>query len=779
MADQNNLFPQPDIKYAPSKYSPPPQTPETINESMGTFSLSGNASSRSSFGSIQDSNPQVFANSTIATVGEQVQPVIFQSGGQYTQPQQPVYQTLSPLDRLKQNKSINYNLPPTQSVYQQQQFQQPVYQQNIQQNHQSYNSQPKMEGFDMSYSQSQTNQQGYQNYNQPNYNIDSITDNPKPKKINPIIPLVKKVKDTFLKFKIPIIVSAILIVALVGGLIVFSQINKANTKPILGPLNNIQASIEGPKSLPQGSPGKWEVKIINNENTALQDLTIDLEFDKDFQVTQFLNYQPINVGKNQFKVNLLEGINGQNNILIGFEGFLNAQVDLETIMQGKLSYTPKLLSGQPNAQRQLQIAGLRTKIISPEIKLTIDTSNGSIQNGGEGTFIIKVKNTKEKDLQDLRLRMIYPAGNVFTYVSSQFVASNTAQNKTNPDNGDDTWYIPRLAGLTEQTLTVKGVVRVKSAQKIPFGTELSLKSENGYKELAKAYRDLNVTSEPIAITTTIDKSGSTFSPGETLKFAIDYVNQGQDLLKNVEILGFVDDVSSLLDYESITFVGGSRAFTNNNQIQWIGNNTPQLVSLAPQARGRLNYTIKVKQKVLDPSKNQSEYVLRPQVKIKASNLQEISSAGQLYKMKSNLRFSQTGKAEEIPQKNPTKKNLKRYLVSWQVKSEQNEIDGLQVRAFTRLPPSVWQSDSIRTEGTSGSNIDYNPNTGEITWRVEKIPAYTGNNENTPTIKVSFEMEVEIKNNENITLIEAPVTTARDNFTGENFNIKGKITETRK
>ena len=681
-----------------------------------------------------------------------------------------------------QFQSIRTHQIQTQS---QQQFQNPNYpNQGFQNPNQQFNN-PLPAEFALGFGNNsqQIQPQNYQQNPYPNQygqyqEVEPIAQ--KEIRLNPIQQIIVNFKPFFRKFKIPILIGIGLMIVLVGGLIGFSQINKATVKPAVSQFNNISAIIDGPKSLPQGTPGRWDVKITNNENSALQDLVVDLEFDKDFQTTQFLNYQPINVGKTQFKFNTLEGIGGQNNILISIEGFLNTQVDLETMMSGKISFMPKAFVGTNNPTRKMEIAGFRTKVISPEIKLTIDATSANVQNAGEAEFIIRVKNTKEKDLQDLRLRLIYPSGNTFNYTSSQFVASNTSQNKTNPDNGDDTWLIPRLAGLTEQTLTVKGSVKVKTAQKVAFGVELSMKSNSGYKDLAKAFKDVLVSSQPVAITTTLDKQGGgNFVPGENLKFSIDYINQSQDLLKNVEILGFVDDQSSLLDYDSITFEGGSRAFTNNNQVQWIGNNTPQLVSLAPQARGKLNYSIKVKKNILDPAKNQTEYTIRPQVKIKASNLQDIASSGPLYKMKSNLRFSQSGKAEEIPSQDKTKTNLKRYRITWQVQSEQNEIDGLIVRAFTRLQPSSWQPDSIKVEGTNASNLDYNPSNGEITWKVNKIPAYTGNNDNTPTIKISFELETEVKNNGNIILVEAPTVSARDNFTGEAFNIKGKPTEAKK
>lgn len=594
--------------------------------------------------------------------------------------------------------------------------------------------------------------------------------------------IISKLKAFFGKYKLPLLVTVGVIVALLLTLVVISQFSKSNTE-VRSSYNNVVAVIDGPRNLPQGSPGIWYIKITNNEPVPIENVVLDLQYDQDFQVTQFLNNKPSNAENNQFRINFIDGTGGLNDSLISIEGFLNAQVDLETIMKGSLTFTPKITQGQ-SAPKKNDVAGFRTKIVSPEVKLSIDPNSGVIQNSGEAEFVIRVKNTKEKDLQDLKLRLVYPSGNVFTYNSSQFVSSNTAQNRTSPDDGDDTWFISRLAGLSEQTLTLKGTVKVKSAQKVPFGVELSLKSNTGYKELSKAFKDIVVSSEPVIITTKLeDKNNSTFEPGETLKFSIDYVNQSQDLLKNIEIIGFVDDKSNLLDYNTIAFSGGSKAFASNNQIQWIGNNTPQLVSLAPQARGKLNYSIKVKKDVLDPSKNQSEYVINPKVKISGSNLQPIEGTGEVYKMKSNLRFSQNAKSEEIQVPDKQKQNVKRYRLFWQIQSEQNDIDNVLVRAFTRLPPSAFQKDSIKIEGIEGSKLEYNQNNGEITWKIDKVPAYSGNTPNRPIIKATFEIEIETKSNTNstqsVTLVEAPSITAKDNFTGENFSLKGRESDTKK
>jgi hypothetical protein len=561
-----------------------------------------------------------------------------------------------------------------------------------------------------------------------------------------------------------------LIVVLVAVAIFGGNSNVASVETL--PFNNVTATIDGPKSLPQGTPGKWEIKIRNNEPTAISDLKLEMQYDQDFQLTNFLNYKPEN-SNNVFKINRLDGVGtGTQEAIVSIEGFLNAQVDIETLMQGKLSYVPAPLANYKNNRRQVEVAGLRTRVTSPEVQLSIAPTIPVVQNGGEAEFVIKVKNIKENDLQDLRLKVDYPAGNIFTYTSSQFTASNTSQKITSPNDGDNIWYISRLAGLSEQTLILKGTVNVKSEQKVALGVALAKRSNGSeYRDLKNAIKDVNVSSQPIIISTSVEKDTKTFASGETLTFNIDYFNQSQDVIKNAQILASVDDPSKLLDLSTVSFTGGNRAYINNSQIEWVGNNTPELVTITPQARGRLTYSIAVKPNVIVNNKSQAEYTLKPQVKIRAVNLQDITVSGDTYKMNSNLRFSQSDPVE-VPIQNNTQSNRKRYRVQWFIRNEQSQIDGLEVRAITALPPSAYQSSSlIKPEN---STFEYNPTNGEILFKIDKIPAYTGLAKDKPELKVSFDFEIEDSNLTN--LLDAPTISAIDNFTGESYNFVGKPAE---
>jgi hypothetical protein len=621
------------------------------------------------------------------------------------------------------------------------------------------------------------------NYNQPSNSDFGISFAQPQQPQNPVSqPLPTKAKasignnfgNVLKKFKL-LIFGLIAITVLAGvAFAAWTFIPKPNLNaPVV--LDKISAIIISPASLSQGTVGKWTVKIRNDQNFAIDGVQLDLKYDQDFQSTNFPNYKPINNSNNIFNIGRLDQFGvGTQDAVVDIEGFLNAQVDIETSMSGTLSFYIVKENGNKSDQKsELPITISKTKVTSPEVQLTVTPAVGQVQNGGEAEFIIKVKNTKENDYQDLRLRLFYPAGNIFSYESSQFTASNTSQKITTPNDGDDTWYISRLAGLSEQTLTVKGKVAVKSEQKVPLKVLLSKRSNSGdYKDLKTAIKDILVTNQPVIINTTIEKAEKTFSSGETLKVNIDYFNQSQDTLKNVEILGFINDKSNLLDLGSISFTGGNRAFINNSQIQWTGNNTPLLVSLAPQVKGQLSYSINVKNNILNNKRAQGDYTISPQVQIKAINLQEIIASGEEYKLKSSLRFSQA-ETQEIPIPANVNINRKRYKLTWTLSNEQNQVDNLVIKTRTSLPPTAFIKNSIKKP--TGSDLSYNPSNGEILFKLTKIAPYTGLDEKKPELSVSFEFEID---QQSTSLIDAPVLSAQDNFTGELFNITGKASETR-
>jgi hypothetical protein len=735
MADQNNLFPQPKNVTGDNGYIPRSEDP-TIKLNK----LAAQAQNLSDFNNIPTTQNTV--------IEPQYNPVNFydQQATQVSfQQPNPVYQ--QPTQIYPQQLTPQYQTNPYP--------QQPIYPQNQQQYIQPNYTQP----------------QAY-NYSQPNSDFSTTFVDPNA----PIAPKEEKPKFTFdfKKFvskywKFP--AAIVLIFSLLGGgFLAFKRFSPPENDPTK--FLNVTSEIEAPKSLSQGNPGEWTIKINNNEETSVENLEVELKYDDSFQFIKGVSQPPENLTGNIFKITRLGGVSsGESSGLIKIQGLVTGQVDLDSVMQGRVSYTPSAIASQKDSLRVVDIIPSRTKITSPEIKLTIEPSVGSIQNGGEISFVIKVKNTKQQDYQDLKLRMNYPSGNTFAYSSSQFTNDDTGSKTETPDDGDDTWLISRLPGLSEQTLILKGNVNVKSQQKISFGAELSLKTDkSNYQTLNKVYKDITVSSETLALSTNIDKEDKTFVPGERLKFVINYENKSQTVIKNAEILASIEDKANLLDLKTISFVGGSRPYEINNQIQWTGNNTPQLVTVGPSATGKIEYEVEVKKNVLREKLSQGDYIIRPNVSMKAINLQDVSTAGDVYKMRSNLGFVST-QPEEVKIAKSTNANRKKYKMSWILTSEQNQIDNLIVKSSTKLPPATWQSTLI-SPTEQAKNLSYNPSNGEIVWKVDKLEPYTGK-EGKNQAMINFEIVLELQNQSGLVLLEAPTVSATDNFTGSVFSITGE------
>jgi hypothetical protein len=724
MSNQNNLFPQPDQPLENTNgYIPRVEDP-----SLKLNKLAQMAHNLSDFSTVQNV-PQ-----TIIQPQSYTNPV-------YQQPLQPVYntQTYPP-----QNSNQNYYAPTNN--YQQNQTPQIPYQNPEQVN--------------------------YQNYNYSNSDFSTgLVDPNAPAPIETKKPKTDfDFKQTIKKFwKIPAVIVFILTLS-GGGFLAYTKFNTKVNDPTK--FLNVSAKIEAPKSLSQGTPGTWNLLINNNEQTQIENIEVELKYDDNFQFVKGINQQPENLTGNLFKIARLDSVNsGESQTVISLQGLVTGQVDLASVMQGRVSYTPSTIINEPDSRRLIDIPAVQTKITSPEIKVTLDPATSSIQNGGEETFTIKVKNTKQTDYQDLKLRMNYPAGNTFTYISSEFSNDSNGSSSDTPDDGDDTWLISRLPGLSEQTLILKGRITVKSQQKISFGVELSLKTDKtNYQTITKVFKDISVASETLSLTTYIEKDDRTFTPGERLKFVVNYENKSQTVIKNAEILASIEDKANLLDLKTISFIGGNRPYEINNQIQWTGNNTPQLVTVGPTATGRIEYEVEVKQNVIREKLSQGDYVIKPNVSMKAINLQDVYASGEVYKMRSNFGFVATQPIEVNIAKS-TNTNRRKYKMSWSLNNEQSQTDDIVVRSSTKLPPATWQS-TIISPSEQAKNFSYNPSNGEIVWKVDKLEPFTGN-EGKNQIVINFEIIIELQNQSGLVILEAPTVSAKDNFTGSIFNLSGE------
>jgi hypothetical protein len=611
-----------------------------------------------------------------------------------------------------------------------------------------------------------------QNYNDYQYFSPTNGQNPQypqpqpfvpPQGGNPVVNFLKKKWWLVLLFVVAMILCSILIVLTLGNL------NKKEITNVIVPqkiYNNVSVKINSPQSLPQGTPGDWEILIENKETVAINNIKVKLKFDTFFVFVKEYNPSPDNPQGSEYSITKLDSINGRApSATIRFQGYLNGNIDVETRMEGTISYTPETKDAAKSVE--LPIAPSITRISSPEIKINIEPTQAEVQNGGQAQLTVVIENITDREIRDLQLRLIYPENNSsFTYLASEYYRTTDSAAITQPDDGDDIWNITRLAARSKQLLKVVGRVNGNPETRLTFGSELGIKNrDNTYQIIWRGYKDIKITAQPLIITTNIvgKENGQLFTPGEQLTVEVNYQNNSQKTLNNVEIQSFIQDPANLLDLSTLSFTGGERGEISGSDLVWRAPKIPNLATLSPTQKGKFSYTVKTKDqsKFYNSNLDQQKYILATGAKIKAADTAEISTISSSYKAKGGLNFIAL-KPEKIKTDTATKKET--YKITWQLTNLYSEVTNITIKS-TAPGVGVWNQDSVKPESAS-SAISYNDRNGEILWNVGGLQSYTGSVRE--PMQISFELEINSSDRE---LLSESVATGIDVFTGEKYEKK--------
>ena len=591
---------------------------------------------------------------------------------------------------------------------------------------------------------------------------------PKPPK-KPKVPLSKRL-TSFLRKRWYVVLGIALLLAVVSVAAYVLWPREDTVVPT--DYRNVEAVIEGPSELSAGVPAIWTIRVTNKESVALNNVRLDLQFDRTFDFAQSLSQEPENIAGTQYNLGNLSGVlSGGNEKVVRIEGSLVGRTDENALMQGSLTYVPAPYAADPVGREvTLALEDLRTQIKAAQVDLSLSASETTVQNGNEVTLNVTFENLSDKPIEDLRLNLTYPDRGGFEYLTSELQLSTTSELKTTPDDGNNVWFIGSLPRFQRQSLRVTGIVQGASGIKQNFVAELFAKNPEGtYYSLQEAEQAVTLTSQPIDVSTEIrgKNPNSTFAPGERLTFEVDYQNRSNRTLKNVEILASIDDPADILDYSTLEYTGGQVGNVNNRTIQWIANGTPVLETVPPQSTGTLSYSVEVKEEeeFVQTGLSADTYVLTPKAEAKAINQQPIQTTGATYKAAGELSFTQTIEEVEAQSANAS---ARRFRITWNVFTRQSEVKDVVLETRSTLPPSVWQPSSIQPNANAGE-LSYNENNGRIEWRPGNVRAYTGIESAPKTI--SFEMELEGSVNGN--LYEAIELSGIDAFTGAPYEVKSE------
>lgn len=535
---------------------------------------------------------------------------------------------------------------------------------------------------------------------------------------------------------------------------------------------NVSLRLLGPSELSKGSPEVWRIIIENKEKTPLQNVVVELNFDRNFEFIKSITPSSDNKEGSKYSFSRLDAVGeGIDKQKIEIQGATKANTNESIVMSGKISYTPDALVKAQNQGKLAKGIETRRTLLLPDIK-TITTNStiagelkardDVIQNNGEEEIVLKYRNTGNKDVRDLRVRMNYPEN--FKYASSEFKKDAFSPTQNSPDNGNNLWIINNFPAFGEHTLSVKGVVEGTSGQTIKFVAEIEIRNGSEWQPLYKIDREVSIASKPLVIKAEISgKNGNQlFSAGETVTVSVNYSNQGVSVVRNVNLSATIEDPSDLLDWKTVQFTGGERGSINDKTVRWISNNIPELANLQVKASGQLSFSVKVKEggNFLKTYRNQEDYNITPKAFASGQNIQEIAYTGDVYRATGDISFTQKNKFVSI---DPLNQNLKRYNITWELRNVQNKVNNITIKTRSPLNSSAWQASSI-TPLNRINQLNYNSSTGDIVWKLEFLAPYSGISN--PVAILSFDLVTQSP--QDLTLIEGVTMTGYDDLTGQKY-----------
>jgi hypothetical protein len=525
----------------------------------------------------------------------------------------------------------------------------------------------------------------------------------------------------------------------------------------------VNVSISGSDSIENGKLVSYEIKYANNNRADLKNVTIKITYPDYFTPEGNSNFNAVGTTAGLFKLGLVKG-NVVGSVM--FSGKVYKPKGGLMKILADFSYTPTTVNSQFIANDQLPV-----NIVSSPITISL-LAPQSISSGDEVDYVFAYKNTGTADFSNIKIKAEYP---------DRFIFSN-ANPKTSESN--NVWYIGNLSAGQEGKIVVIGRL---SGDKDSFAlTKVSIGADSNNTFLS--YDDQNmqtkIVASPLVIFQTVNGlSGLSIDAGDSLKFEINYKNEGAIGLSDLIVTEKLD--SNILDESSLSIDGGSYDGSNKT-ITWKASDHGQLKRLNPGQSGKINFSIKVKDVIPITSLNDKNFIVSGLAKIDSPDIPTLVNGNKVIasnavnmKLNSKLILAVSGYYNDVNIPNsgplpPKVGNETTYTIHLSATNISNDVSDARVKIV--LPTGVVATGKKYPENEP---LSYDERTNDITWDLGTLSAGIG--VTSSAREVSFQIKIKPSINQvgsEAVLFSQAVFSAKDSFTNENLSFTAKVKTTK-
>ncbi len=342
-----------------------------------------------------------------------------------------------------------------------------------------------------------------------------------------------------------------------------------------------------------------------------------------------------------------------------------------------------------------------------------------VTSGEEFELAVSYENISEMDFNNLELRVEYPP--TFTY--------NSASLK--PDMENNVWRLGDLRKNSEGKITIKGNLTGGENDNYEFKTQISQRAAGENYPVSAGSFTASIAASPLSLSINL-ANGQDYvaKAGDTLNYTLSYINGTDISLRDVVIKAKL--IGEMYDLATLESPGAYRQ--GDNTLIWNPENSPALASLSSGSAGAVILTVHLKNSFPIRRFSDKNYSLVLNAEINSPTPSPVG--GSPFLSKSRLETKVSGKIEVdakvffrdadsgflnqgvFPPKagQPTQ-----FTIHWLLKSFAADVSNIEVRGI--LGNNVRMIGGARSN--SGSLPQYNPETNEVFWQVDKLQANQG------------------------------------------------------
>ena len=576
--------------------------------------------------------------------------------------------------------------------------------------------------------------------------------------------IVKKAKK---RSKLFVVLAVLFLLALASaaGFFVFSRKNNQFNE-------RITILPSAPTSVAAGGEVTISIAIKNNEKIAIKNTELTFTPPDGFTFKSS-SPAPSNEFNNAWQVGTLNKGAGAT---ISIVGSLVGDQDQDKVFHFILGYRPANFNYdfQKNADLKIRISSSVIKI-TPEVPLRINP-------GAPTDFPVTIENTGADPLEGVKLIVDYPENFSFSKANPK------------PSEGEDIWQLASIPANGKVKIIISGSITGAPGDTKEFKFRAGKEGLKEFEVQAQASGIGSLVKVGMSLTAVITNpsKGVYADWGETLNYMLTYKNESDSEMRDVVIAAefmqknFASQDVSILDLDNRSAAVAGKL--DGRTITWTKADIPGLAKVKAGEGGDILLRLALKSGPEIKTQDDRNLVITTNARITVGSIADVE--GKNFETQApSLQTKVTTKLnvepearfyseEQIPVGTgpipPQVGKTTTYQLSWTLTNPTNEVT--QVVITSTLPDGViWTG---KQSVTAGQAVNYNSETREVTWRINRVPPGTG------SLFASLESKFEVSITPTladlgkiILLLNQTVATARDEFTTQDLRVEKAILTT--